>query len=242
MTSDVPLSNLNSRKSGTRCHILDLPYDVYIEISSHVSWRTHVACMDVCTFWRQILLAPHAKAKRLSSDSDPRVHRIFKSVLLRHTSILQITHHNQEIVSVQFKKSIDRHDDSRHEKEDRALWGLELWEPSHPILDDYTFAQSDMDDIAKEPIEFYQPSISGIKFIVLREMRHFGVGISMTTWMLDNTPKLGTITLRGMIRLLADHVYKVPGIQECSESKIELLSNGVDDLRVKGRFWFRDRG
>ncbi|EGX49970.1 hypothetical protein TWF173_001796 [Orbilia oligospora] len=244
MASNIPLSNLSTRKFGTPCHILDLPYDVYVEIFSHLSWKTHVVCMDVCTFWRQILLTPHAKAKRFSTDSNPRVHQMFKSVFLRHTSILQITHRNQEIVSVQFKRSMDDYDDSHYEKEDKVLWGLELWEPRHPILDDYLFSQGDPDDVTKEAIEFYRPLISGIKLIVLRERRHFSVGISMTRWMLDNTPKkLREVTLRGVIRLLANHVYKIPGLQECSDSKFELLPNGVDDLSlltVRGRLWLRD--
>ncbi|KAK6510435.1 hypothetical protein TWF506_009542 [Arthrobotrys conoides] len=245
MTSDITPSNLSARKLGTACHILDLPYDLYVEIFSHLSWKTHVVCMDVCTFWRQILVTPYAKAKRFSHDSDPRVHQIFKSVFLRHTSILQVTHRNQDIVSVQFKKSIDDYDDGHYDKEDRALWGLELWDPRHPILDDYLFAQSDMGDISKEPIEFYRPSIAGIKLIVLRERRHFSVGISMTRWMLGSTPKkLGQITLRGVVRLLANHVYKIPGLQDCPDSKIELLPNGVDDLSlltVRGRLWLAPR-
>ncbi|KAK6335220.1 hypothetical protein TWF718_010656 [Orbilia javanica] len=238
--SDVPPPNSNTRRSGTTCHILDLPYDVYIEIFSHSSWKTHVVCMDVCTFWRQILLTPHAQAKRFSPDNEPRVHQIFKSVFLRHTSILQITYRIQEIVSVQFKKSIDDYDDSHYEKEDRLLWGLELWGSRHPILDDYLFAQSDMDDIAKETIEFYRPLISGIKLIVLREKKNFRTAeISMATWMLDGTPDLRTTTLRGMIELLADHVFfRIPGPLQSSNTNIDLLPNGVDNLSlltVQGR-------
>ncbi|KAK6529287.1 hypothetical protein TWF281_008464 [Arthrobotrys megalospora] len=232
MTSDVPLTTLSTRRAGTPCHIFDLPYDVYIEIFSHVSWKTHAVCMDVCTFWRQILITPHARAKRFSIDSDPRVHQIFKSVFLRHTSILQITHRNGEIVSARFKKSMDEYDDSHYGNEDRLLWGLELWKPRHPILDDYLFSQGDIDEIAREPIEFYQLAITGIKLIVQRERKSFNISVSMARWMLENTPKLREITLRGCIRLLANYVPRIQLFPEGTISDMELLPNGVDDLSL----------
>ncbi|KAK6511837.1 hypothetical protein TWF481_000743 [Arthrobotrys musiformis] len=246
MTSDaaVPPSNLHRPKPGTPSRILELPYDLYIEIFSHVSWRTHVTCMDVCKQWRQILSTPHARAIRFGTDTEPRVHQIFKSVFLRHTTILQIERDDKDVVSVRFKKSIDEYDDNHYADEDRLLWGKELWEPQHPILDDYLFSQGDMEDNGKAQFEFYRPSIAGVKFTVQNERMEYN-GRVLPGWKisLDNMPMFRTITLREFLVLLSCHILKIPAFWKLEARLIDLLPTGVDDsslLVVKGRLPYRD--
>ncbi|KAK6353820.1 hypothetical protein TWF730_008244 [Orbilia blumenaviensis] len=229
-------------RTEARPHILNLPYDIHIEIFSHVSWKTHVACMEVCTYWRQILTTPHARAKRFETDSEPRIHGIFKSVFMQRTSVLHIAYRNGGITSARFKKSIDYYDDSHYLNEDRVLWGLELWNPRHPILDDRLFFQGDVKDPMKESADFYQPSISGFKVDIEIEKRSHTLASTVGTWPWKKFPNVRSMTLGDCISLITTHVIGEES-PAATVLDMELFSNGIDDLSfltIRMRLWRKD--
>ncbi|EPS37866.1 hypothetical protein H072_8375 [Dactylellina haptotyla CBS 200.50] len=196
-----------------------LPTELHIKILSHIPWKSHIPCMQVCTLWREILSGDDLRDDRYIDLYQPRYHRLFTEVGKANLRILKFTLSGNAIGSVKIAPH-----------------------PYTQICSGYTPAPEDSsldelelrrDGLLRDPL-FYHRNITFLSDEELRELTFEGSiclelgGIHINTQCID--------PVSGANHIARDEYFSFDETKRLSDMSLEEFLKFAADFTVKDDF------